>query len=483
MPKFALVTFGCQMNQHDSERIGEVLRGAGYSECERPDQADLVLLNTCSVREKAEQKLRSEVGRLGMLKQQRPDLLIAVAGCVAQQEGERLMKRMPQIDLLIGPDQIPELPQALEALDQGAAPRLHIGFDLDEPRFLSARPEPGTAAVSAFVTVMKGCDERCSFCIVPTTRGPERYRPAPDIVAEIARLVAAGTREITLLGQTVNSYRDPLRSLPQAPRPEGDWNFACAEPADESEFPALLRRIVAEVPELVRLRYTSPHPRHLTPSLIRAHAELEPLVRHLHLPLQSGSDRVLKRMIRRYTISDYRERVRALRAAVPGLTLSTDVIVGFPGETLDDFAATVRFVDEIGFTGLFGFKYSARPFTPALRLGDDIPEAEKSRRLEELFALSDAYRRVHLESRVGHEEAVLVEGRGRGADFSGRSERNEIVHIRAPEVDPTGHLVRVRIQQAFNNSLSGVLSDERGLPKLADRAVAPARRALPVLSS
>jgi tRNA-2-methylthio-N6-dimethylallyladenosine synthase len=443
----------------------------------------LVLLNTCSVREKAEQKLRSEVGRLGMLKQQRPDLLIAVAGCVAQQEGERLMKRMPQIDLLIGPDQIAELPQALEALDQGAPPRLHVGFDLDEPRFLSARPAPGTAAVSAFVTVMKGCDERCSFCIVPTTRGPERYRPAPEIVEEIARLVAAGSREITLLGQTVNSYRDPVRSLPEAKRPEGEWNFACAEPADESEFPALLRRIVAEVPELVRLRYTSPHPRHLTPSLIRAHAELAPLARHLHLPLQSGSDRVLKRMIRRYTTSDYRERVRALRAAVPGVTLSTDVIVGFPGETLDDFAGTVRLVDEVGFTNLFGFKYSARPFTPALRLGDDIPEAEKSRRLEELFALSDAYRRVQLESRVGHEEEVLVEGPGRGADFSGRSEHNVIVHIRAPEVDPTGHLVRVRIQQAFNNSLSGVLSDERGLPELTELGMKATRRALPVLSS
>lgn len=483
MPKFALITYGCQMNQHDSERIGEVLRGAGYSECERPDQADLVLLNTCSVREKAEQKLRSEVGRLGMLKQLRPELMIAVAGCVAQQEGERLLKRMPQIDLLIGPDQIAELPNALEALDHGAPPRLHVGFDLDEPRFLSARPEPGSAAVSAFVTVMKGCDERCSFCIVPTTRGPERYRPAPDIVAEIARLVAAGTREITLLGQTVNSYRDPSRSLPEAARPDGEWNFSCIEPADESEFPALLRRIVREVPELLRLRYTSPHPRHLTPSLIRTHAELAPLVRHLHLPLQSGSDRVLKRMIRRYTVADYCERVRALRANVPGITLSTDVIVGFPGETLEDFAATVRLVDELGFTGVFGFKYSPRPFTPALRLGDDVPEAEKSRRLEELFSVADAFRRAHLESRVGGEEAVLVEGPGRGAEFSGRSERNEIVHIRGSEVDPTGHVVRVRIDQAFNNSLAGVLCDERALPKRVRHVAAPARRALPVLSS
>jgi tRNA-2-methylthio-N6-dimethylallyladenosine synthase len=485
MPKYALITFGCQMNQHDSERIGEVLRGAGYSECERPDQADLVLLNTCSVREKAEQKLRSEVGRLGMLKQERPELLIAVAGCVAQQEGERLMKRMPQIDLLIGPDQIAELPHALEALDQGAPPRLHVGFDLDEPRFLSARPELGKTAVSAFVTVMKGCDERCSFCIVPTTRGPERYRPAAEIIEEIARLVAAGTREVTLLGQTVNSYRDPSGSLPLAARPDGEWNFSCVEPEDESEFAALLRRIVAEVPGLVRLRYTSPHPRHLTPSLIRAHAELEPLTRHVHLPLQSGSDRVLKRMIRRYTTTDYRERVRALRSAVPGITLSTDVIVGFPGETLEDFDATLRLVDEIGFTGVFGFKYSARPFTPALRLGDDVTEAEKSRRLEQLISVADAFRRAHLASLVGREESVLVEGPGRGAELSGRSERNEIVHVQAGEFDPTGHVVRVRIERAYNNSLFGVLVDERGLPRSAARAPAApaARRALPLLSS
>jgi tRNA-2-methylthio-N6-dimethylallyladenosine synthase len=483
MPKFALVTFGCQMNQHDSERIGEVLRGAGYSECERPEQADLVLLNTCSVREKAEQKLRSEVGRLGLLKLARPELVIAVAGCVAQQEGERLMKRMPQIDLLIGPDKIAELPQALEALGPQSPHGLHVGFDLDEPRFLSARPEHGKAGVSAFVTVMKGCDERCSFCIVPTTRGPERYRPAPEIIDEIARLVAAGVREVTLLGQTVNSYRDPTGSLPETPRPDGEWNFACAEPADESEFSALLRRIVAEVPDLLRLRYTSPHPRHLTPSLIRAHAELEPLVRHVHLPVQSGSDRVLKRMIRRYTTADYRERVRALRSAVPGITLSTDVIVGFPGESLDDFAATLSLVDEIGFTGVFGFKYSERPFTPAKRLGDDVTELEKRRRLEELISVADAYRRAHLQSLVGGEEEVLVEGPGRGAELSGRTERNEIVHVRAGNVDPTGRVVRVRIEQAFNNSLSAVLLDERGLPPRKARPLPPTRRALPMLSS
>lgn len=468
MPTYALVTFGCQMNQHDSERIAEVLRGVGYSECDAPEHADLVLLNTCSVREKAEQKLRSEVGRLGMLKELRPDLVIGVAGCVAQQEGERLIKRMPQIDLVIGPDRIADLPRALADLEHGSPPQVRVGFDLDEPRFLTASPLPGRAPVSAFVTVMKGCDERCSFCIVPTTRGPERYRPARDIVEEIARLVSQGTLEVTLLGQTVNSYRDPERTLPIHGR----------EADDESEFAWLIRRIVAEVPGLLRLRYTSPHPRHLTRALVAAHAELPTLVRHVHLPVQSGSDRVLKRMIRRYTAADYRERVARLRAAVPGVTLSTDVIVGFPGETREDFEATLELVRDIGYTGLFGFKYSQRPNTPALRFADDVSEEEKSERLAELFTLADAYRRAHLESRVGLVEDVLVEGRGRGNEYSGRSERNEIVHVESGDVDPSGHLVKVKIERAYKNSLFGSLAEA---PSLVARDARPRARQLPLL--
>lgn len=467
MPTYALVTFGCQMNQHDSERIAEVLRDVGYSECAAPEHADLVLLNTCSVREKAEQKLRSEVGRLGMLKELRPDLVIGVAGCVAQQEGERLIKRMPQIDLVIGPDRIADLPRALADLELGSPPQVRVGFDMDEPRFLTASPLPGRAPVSAFVTVMKGCDERCSFCIVPTTRGPERYRPAREIVEEVARLVAAGTLEVTLLGQTVNSYRDPERSLPAAER----------EADDESEFAWLLRRIVDEVPGLLRIRYTSPHPRHLTRALIAAHAELPTLVRHVHLPVQSGSDRVLKRMIRRYTVADYRERVARLRAAVPGVTLSTDVIVGFPGESREDFEGTLALVQGIGFAGIFGFKYSQRPGTPALRFADDVPEEEKSARLAELFRVADAYRREHLESRVGLVEDVLVEGRGRNAEYTGRSERNEIVHIESSGGDPSGQLVRVKIERAYKNSLFGKLTE---LPAPMPEA-RPRVRQLPLL--
>jgi tRNA-2-methylthio-N6-dimethylallyladenosine synthase len=276
MSSYAITTFGCQMNVHDSERMHEVLRGAGYTEAEA-SAADVIVLNTCSVREKAEQKLRSEVGRLAKQKRNQRDLVVVVAGCVAQQEGERLVKQLQGIDLVLGPDNIPELPRLLEELALGAPPTVRTVFDTETPKFLTALSVAG-ASKTAFVTIMKGCDERCSFCIVPYTRGPERYRPSGEVIAEITALVAAGVREITLLGQTVNSYQDPTKALPPAPdASEGD--------PDESEFAALLRAIADRVPDLVRLRYTSPHPRHLTRSLIRAHAEVAVLARHVHMPV------------------------------------------------------------------------------------------------------------------------------------------------------------------------------------------------------
>ncbi|HEY8942669.1 MAG TPA: tRNA (N6-isopentenyl adenosine(37)-C2)-methylthiotransferase MiaB [Polyangiaceae bacterium] len=477
MPTYSLVTFGCQMNQHDSERVAEVLREMGYEESEGPAAADVVLLNTCSVREKAEHKLRSEVGRIAMLKRDRPELIIGVLGCVAQQEGDRLLRQMPDLDLVVGPDRIGELPAILHAVDSGAPALVRTGFDVDAPEFLAARPEPGRAPVSAFVTVMKGCDERCSFCIVPHTRGPERYRPAREIVAEVARLVSAGVREVTLLGQTVNSYRDPEASF-GADHARGSRSERMRS---ESEFPALLRRIVEEVPALLRLRYTSPHPRHLTDALIRAHAELPPLVRHVHLPVQSGSDRVLRRMIRRYTVEEYETRVARLREAVPGITLSTDVIVGFPGETPEDFRGTLELLERVGYAGVFAFKYSVRPHTPALNFEDDVSEAEKAERLARLFEVSEPRRRAHLTGLVGQVEPVLVEGRSKGGAFTGRTERNEIVHFEAGQTDPTGLLVRLRIERAFKNSLFGALEDGQRLPPLEERR--PERRALPMLQA
>lgn len=490
MPSYAVVTFGCQMNMHDSTRMAEVLRGAGYGEAPDVEGADVVLLNTCSVREKAEQKLRSEVGRLGLLKKRRPELVIGVAGCVAQQEGERLLRSLPQIDLVIGPDNIPELPHLLADLETGGLPRVRTVFDVDTPSFLAARPEPGKAGVTAFVTVMKGCNERCSYCIVPYTRGPERYRPASEIVDEIARLVDAGVREVTLLGQTVNSYVDPAGSLPPAPGAgQCRWQHTRGGLArqDETEFPALLRRIAEEVPGLARLRYTSPHPRHLTTSLILAHRDLPVLTRHVHMPVQSGSDRLLKRMIRRYTVAEYIERTDALRDAVTGLTLTTDVIVGFPGETDDDFEATLALMQRAGFVGVFGFKYSQRPYTPALKLADDVSEEEKARRLERLFEVVEVQKSAHLTSLVGRTEVVLVEGPGRArssgeaASYTGRTERNEIVHFPAP-VDVTGQLLRVVIRAAYKNSLAGELCDPPPAAQPSVRSGARAtRRSLPVV--
>lgn len=481
--KYALTTFGCQMNVHDSDRMIEALREGGHEEVGAVGEADVVLLNTCSVREKAEQKLRSEVGRLAKEKRGRPGLLIVVAGCVAQQEGERLRKSMPAIDLVLGPDNIVELPGLLRELEQGGPPRVRTVFDLEAPAFLPARP--GEVRPTAFVTIMKGCDERCSFCVVPYTRGPERYRPSDEIVAEIGELVARGVREVTLLGQTVNSYRDPRGALERAP--EADPN----DP-DESELSALLFAIARRVPGLARLRYTSPHPRHLVPSLIRAHAELPLLPRHVHLPVQSGSNRVLKRMIRRYTREEYLERTSRLRAAVPGLTLSSDVIVGFPGETDDDFEATLSLVREAGFISVFGFEYSERPHTPARKLADDVPAAVKSERLARLFALVEAQQAAHLAGLVGTRQTVLVEGSDAGTAgareglrWTGRSERNEIVHVTgAAERDLYGRLVEVEVTRAFRHSLEARVPVE-ALAALPLRAAAapPAkkRRALPVV--
>jgi len=457
------------MNAHDSDRMEEVLRASGWSRAESVEEADLIVLNTCSVREKAEQKLRSEVGKLAPLKAKNPGLVLAVAGCVAQQEGEKLLTRVAHLDLILGPDNIADLPALAREQMDGAPPRAHTVFDLDAPRFLAAAPAPGEVPVSAWVTTMKGCDERCSFCIVPYTRGPERYRPSEEIVSEIARWTAAGSREVTLLGQTVDSYRDPSLPPPASDDP------------DESQFPALLRLIAERVPALTRLRYTSPHPRHATAALAQAHADLDLLARHVHMPMQSGSDRILKRMIRRYTRAEYTARVGRLLRARPDMTVSTDVIVGFPGETDDDFEATLDAVREVGFVGLFGFKYSPRPFTPALKLADDVPESTKSERLARLFEVAESQTRAHLATLIGTRQRVLVEGASKAqGKVTGRTERNEIVHLDAPPGrELIGALVEVEITQAFKHSLHGMLDAQAiaSLPLPARDATArPERR-------
>ncbi len=464
------------MNAHDSERMEGVLRAHGWVAAEAVHEADLVVLNTCSVREKAEQKLRSEVGKLAPLKHARPDLVVCVAGCVAQQEGERLLARIRHVDLVIGPDNIPELPKLVLEQRAGALPVARTVFDVELPRFLAAEPEPGDAPVSALVTTMKGCDERCSFCVVPYTRGPERYRPAREIVDEIQRFTQAGAREVLLLGQTVDSYRDPSLPPPESADP------------DESQFPALLGAIAHEVPALLRLRYTSPHPRHATASLARAHAELDVLARHVHLPAQSGSDRVLKRMIRRYTRAEYTGRARRLLAARPGMTMSTDIIVGFPGETEADFEETLGLLRDIGFIQVYAFAFSPRPHTPALKLVDDVASEKKSERLARVLELVDAQGRAHLASLVGSTQRVLVYGRSKTGDsFEGRTDKNEIVHVDAPaDLSLVGEEVSVDIVRANKHSLGGrLVSGEADRVKAAGsgrRVASRRRRLLPVVT-
>jgi tRNA-2-methylthio-N6-dimethylallyladenosine synthase len=461
--RYIVQTFGCQMNAHDSRRIEEVLDGAGWSVTDDAALADAIVFNTCSVREKAEHKLLSILGTVRPLKEERPSLVVVVAGCVAQQEGERLLSRSAVVDVVLGPDNIAELPGLITNAQAGAPPIARTVFDLDTmplygQRFLVASPRQHQREVTSFVTVMKGCDERCTFCVVPYTRGPERYRAASEIIDEIRTMARGGTREITLLGQTVNSWHEP------GGRDEG-----------ESQFAALLTRIAHEVPELPRLRYTSPHPRHVTPALVRAHAELSILPAHVHLPVQSGSNRVLKRMLRRYTREHYVERAHALKSARRGLTLSSDFIVGFPGETRAEFDETLSLVREVGFSAAFAFKYSPRPHTPALKLDDDVSEAEKDARLAELFEAVAEGQRAHLATLVGTRAEVLVEGpgkdkqRGGAHRYRGRSERHEIVHFDAPEGrDPTGMIVPVMIQRANDHSLEGAIElDASAIPERA----------------
>ncbi len=477
--RYYLETFGCQMNVHDSDRMEEVLHAHGWQNTPTPDEAELVIFNTCSVREKAEQKLRSEVGKLAPLKAARPALVIVVAGCVAQQEGERLLKQIRHLDLVIGPDNIPELPKLVTSQLGGSPKTARTEFDLVETHFLASSPQGGKTPVSAMVTTMKGCDERCSFCVVPYTRGPERYRPVDEIIADIARWVEAGSREVLLLGQTVDSYRDSSLPSPNTGDP------------DESQFPFLLKRIAKEIPTLARLRYTSPHPRHATPSLARTHAELDVLAHHVHLPVQSGSDRILKRMIRRYTREEFVERARRLLAARPDMTMSTDIIVGFPGETDDDFEATLSLVREVGFTALFGFKYSPRPHTPAKKLADDVPEVVKAERLARLFAVIEEQGATHLQSLVGTSQEVLVEGASKMSRaemglrrVQGRTVRNEIVHIEVPrEAHVEGQLLNVDVVRANKHSLEGQIERENlARFRRASQSESP-RRALPIFAS
>jgi tRNA-2-methylthio-N6-dimethylallyladenosine synthase len=429
--RFFIQTFGCQMNVNDSERVAGLLGARGLEAAQSAAEADFVFLNTCAVREKATAKFRHALGRLRRLKAERPGLRIGVGGCVAQLEGERLLERARQVDVLVGTHNLYRIPALLEEAEATGT----VAVDLD--RKADAFAIPGEIAahgnpVRAYVTAMEGCNHVCSFCVVPRTRGPEVSRPPDDIVREVGALVARGCPEVMLLGQTVNAYRHA-----------------------ETDFAELLAR-VDRVPGLVRLRFTTSHPEHVTQRMADALRDLPRVCPYLHLPFQSGSDRVLASMRRGYTRQQYVDTVALLRDRVPGLVLSSDVIVGFPGETEGEFEETLGVLEEIGFDALFAFAYSPRPGTAALRLPDDVPDAEKRRRLHVVNAHQQQWQRRRHESCVGRVEEVLVEAVDGPGRVSGRTRHFRIVHLDGPD-ELVGSLVRVEITGAGPNALVGRL--------------------------
>ena len=442
--KLYIRTFGCQMNEYDSDRMADVLAASeGACRTDRIEDADIVLFNTCSVREKAQEKVFSDLGRARALKRERPDLLIGVGGCVASQEGEAIVRRAPYVDLVFGPQTLHRLPELIERRRATGRPQVDIRFP--EIEKFDRMPPARSEGASAFVSIMEGCSKYCSFCVVPYTRGHEISRPLDDVLAEIAGLAAQGVREVTLLGQNVNAYRGAIDAL---------------DPHGATADLAALLELVCELPGIERVRYTTSHPKEFGQRLIDAHARLPKLATHVHLPVQSGSDRILAAMKRGYTVLEYKSIVRRLRAARPDVSLSSDFIVGFPGETPADFEKTLRLVDELGFDASFSFVYSPRPGTPAADLPDDTPPAEKLERLQRLQAAIDAHARAIGESMVGGVQRVLVEGVARrdDAELAGRTSNNRVVNFRGSH-ERIGDFVDVRITEARTHSLRGELVD------------------------
>jgi tRNA-2-methylthio-N6-dimethylallyladenosine synthase len=437
--KLYIRTYGCQMNVYDSARMADVLAPLGYAQTDAADDADMILLNTCHIREKAAEKLFSDLGRLRLLKNDKVkdggQLVIGVAGCVAQAEGEEILTRAPFVDLVLGPQTYHRLPEMIAKLSRGSGPVLDTEFP-PEPKFDYLPESTAPQAVSAFLSVQEGCDKFCTFCVVPYTRGAEFSRPAAAVIAEAERLIAAGARELTLLGQNVNAYH--------------------GEGVDDAVWGlGRLVRALAELPGLERLRYTTSHPRDMSDELIEAHRDVEKLMPFLHLPVQSGSDTMLEAMNRGHTIDDYRRIIDHLRAARPDIALSSDFIIGFPGESDDDFAATLALVREIGFAQAFSFKYSKRPGTPGAALRGQIAEAVKSERLQILQELIEENQRRFNESCAGRVLPVLFEKPGRHpGQLVGRSPYLQWVHAQAP-ARCQGAVLPVRITGAGPNSLAG----------------------------
>jgi len=436
MPKKVFIkTFGCQMNEYDSDKMADVLRAAeGYEKTDDPQEADLILFNTCSVREKAQEKVFSDLGRVQHLKAR--GARIAVGGCVASQEGAAIIERAPYVDVVFGPQTLHRLPALLAAREADKRPQVDISFP--EIEKFDHLPPARVEGPTAFVSIMEGCSKYCSYCVVPYTRGEEVSRPFEDVLVEIAGLADQGVKEVTLLGQNVNAYRAPMGNT-----------------AEMADFATLIE-YVAEIPGIERIRYTTSHPNEFTPALIAVYGKVPKLVSHLHLPVQHGSDRILMAMKRGYTAMEYKSTVRKLRTVRPELSLSTDFIVGFPGETEEDFAKLIKLIEEVGFDNSFSFIYSPRPGTPAANLPDDTPHHVKLERLQRVQELIEAHMRRISASRVGTVQRVLVEGPSKRdpQELMGRTECNRAVNFAAP-ARLIGQMVDVRITQAYPHSLRG----------------------------
>ncbi|MCS6890879.1 MAG: tRNA (N6-isopentenyl adenosine(37)-C2)-methylthiotransferase MiaB [Rhodovarius sp.] len=449
MKKLLIRTWGCQMNVYDSARMAEVLAPLGFAPTERAEEADMVILNTCHIREKATEKLFSELGRLRAVKEARAaagqGMVLAVAGCVAQAEGEEIAARAPYVDIVFGPQTIHRLPEMVARASRAAGLVLETDFP-EESKFDHLPEARAPQGVTAFLTVQEGCDKFCAFCVVPYTRGAETSRPAAAVLAEARALVAAGAREIALLGQNVNAYHG-----------EGAGSLA------------RLIAMLAEIPGLARIRYTTSHPRDMSDDLIAAHRDIPQLMPVLHLPVQSGSDRVLAAMNRGHSAADYLRLVEKLRAARPDIAITSDFIVGHPGEEEADHEATLRLVREVGFAGAYSFKYSPRPGTPAARLPRQVPEEVKEARLAELQALLSAQQLAFNRARIGQSFPVLVTGPGRHpGQIAGRSPWLQAVHARADA--PPGAILTMTAIAATANSLTCILQDASTRPPERDAA-------------
>ena len=433
-------TFGCQMNRYDSDRLVEILGGGQYVVVEDYRRADLIFINTCTVRDKAEQKAFSYLGRLKTLKRNRPELVVALGGCVAQQYGEELLVRWPHLDLVVGTHSINKVPAMLARYEATGERQAWVNFSYQFGDEQDGRPQPWKPEVSGYVTIMRGCDNFCTYCIVPVVRGRERSRPSREIIREVQSLVDCGVREVTLLGQNVNSYGQGV---------SGEVNFA-----------GLLQR-VAQVKGLLRIRFTTSHPKDLSPTLMRCFSELTSLCPHIHLPVQSGSDYILQRMNRGYTRDHYLRLIRKLREIREDVAVSSDMIVGFPGEKEEDFQLSLRLLEEVRFDGLFSFKYSDRPQTAARLLDGKVEEEVKLKRLQKLQEIQEGITFEKNEAQVGQTCLVLVEGPSQlgGSQLSGRTPQNRVVNFEgSPHL--VGEEIPILITVAHAHSLEGVVCVE-----------------------